>query len=66
MGPIDISEPGKDYFDMYVDSLLGINDMPLTLEEELHPTEWLRAKKTKFLRNSFFGSDTLCEKRYFS
>ena len=45
MGPIDVSEPGKDYFDMYIDSLLGINDMPFTLEEELHPTRMvIRAK----------------------
>ena len=37
-GTINISEPSKDYFGLYIDSLLGKSKMPLTLEEELHPT----------------------------
>jgi predicted dehydrogenase len=37
-GPLDASAPSLDYFDLVVDSILDEKPMPLTLEEELHPT----------------------------
>ena len=37
-GAIDTSEPPMDYFDMFIDSLVGKGRMPFSLEEELHPT----------------------------
>lgn len=40
-GPIEIKEKPRDYFDMYVDSLLGKGNMPLSLEDELHPLRML-------------------------
>ena len=46
-GPIDTSEPGRDYFDLFIDSLQGRAPMPLSIEEELHPTRIvIRAKKS--------------------
>lgn len=46
-GIIDTSKPGKDYFEMFLDQLTGVCEMPLTLEEELHPTRMIiRAKKS--------------------
>jgi predicted dehydrogenase len=38
---LDVREPTLDYFDVYVDALLGLGAMPLTLEEELSPTRWV-------------------------
>ena len=38
LGELDTSEKPKNYFEYFVDSLLGIDKMPLSLEEELHPT----------------------------
>jgi len=46
-GPLDLSAPALDYFDMYLATLRGEGEMPLTLEEELSPTRWvLRAKQS--------------------
>ena len=46
-GAIDVSRPGRDYFDMLVDLLLDGKAMPLSLEEELHPTRVvIRAKRS--------------------
>jgi predicted dehydrogenase len=37
--------PSLDYFECYLRTILGADDMPLTLEEELRPTRWaIRAK----------------------
>ena len=44
MGEIEVDEPAADYFDMFIDELNG-GAMPVTLEEELHPTRIvIRAK----------------------
>jgi hypothetical protein len=44
-GAIDVSAPSQDYFDLFVESVLDGTPMPLSLEEELHPTRIvLRAK----------------------
>ena len=44
-GPLDTSAPGRDYFTLYLDSLLGAGRMPLSLEDEVHPTRIvIRAK----------------------
>ncbi len=46
MGPIDVSAPSREYFDMFVASLLGLGEMPFSLEDELHPTRMtIRAKR---------------------
>lgn len=45
LGPLDLSTPARDYFEYFLDLLEGVGPMPLTLEEELHPTRIvLRAK----------------------
>lgn len=41
IGPLDTSEKGKDYFEYFIDSLLGIDKMPLSPEDELHPTRMI-------------------------
>jgi predicted dehydrogenase len=44
-GPFATEQPGVDYLDAYVKTILGQGTMPLPLEEELSPTRWvLRAK----------------------
>lgn len=44
-GSLVIDRPGLDYFDLYVATLLGRGEMPLSLEDELHPTRMvIRAK----------------------
>ena len=44
---LDQSEPSRNYFDCYVEALLGRSAMPLTTEEELSCTRWvIRAKQT--------------------
>ena len=67
--PVDISVDapgaGKRYFDAYIDSLLGQGEMPISLEEELHPlrmvlrarasaeqadTEWASVESTAAMR----------------
>ncbi len=40
-GPIDTKDASQDYFDMFVTSLLGKSEMPLALEDELHPLRML-------------------------
>lgn len=40
-GQIVVKEKPMDYFDMYIDSLLGKGSMPLSLEDELHPLRML-------------------------
>jgi predicted dehydrogenase len=47
-GPIDTtSEPSRDYFDFFIDSIQTGAPMPLSLEEELHPTRVvIRAKRS--------------------
>lgn len=51
LGPVDVSGKTKDYFDMYVESLLGLGSMPLDLEDELHPTRMvIRAKNDGILK----------------
>ena len=44
-GPLDLADPGINYLDSYLDSILGRGEMPLSLDEELSPTRWgIRAK----------------------
>ena len=44
-GPLDVSEPGRDYLEYILDEITHAGPMPVTLEEELHPTRvLLRAK----------------------
>jgi predicted dehydrogenase len=45
-GPLEIEEEGgRDYLDLYLDALLGRQPMPLSLEDEVHPTRMvIRAK----------------------
>jgi len=38
LGPLDTSAPGLDYFDAFVAEIRSGQPMPLTLDEELHPT----------------------------
>ena len=46
-GPLDISKPAKDYFDYFLDDVFQSGPMPVTLEEELHPTRLvIRARKS--------------------
>ncbi len=46
-GPLHLDEPSVDYFEMFLDDLLGIRPMPLTLEKELHPLRMLiQARKS--------------------
>jgi len=43
---LDLSEPPSDYFDMFIASIRGGNEMPIGIEEELSPTRWvIRAKE---------------------
>jgi predicted dehydrogenase len=46
-GPLPVTGPGRDYFELFLDELTGVAPMPLTLEEELHPTRMIiRARST--------------------
>lgn len=46
-GSIDTSAPGIDWFDAVVDALLEGRPMPLSLEDELHPTRMvIRARES--------------------
>ena len=38
LGPLDTSAKPKNYFEYFIDSLLGLDKMPISLEDELHPT----------------------------
>ncbi len=51
LGPIDASAPSRDYFDMFVASLLGLGEMPFSVEEELHPTRMTIRAKRSVMRN---------------
>jgi hypothetical protein len=45
LGPLALSAPAPDYFELYLRALRGERNMPLTLDEELSPTRWvIRAK----------------------
>jgi predicted dehydrogenase len=45
-GPIDVSAPAPDWFSAVVDEILDGTPLPVTLEDELHPTRIvIRAKK---------------------
>ncbi|MBM4042665.1 MAG: Gfo/Idh/MocA family oxidoreductase [Planctomycetes bacterium] len=52
LGPIDTSAPSREYFDMLVASLLGLGEMPFSMEEELHPTRMTIRAKQSVIRNS--------------
>lgn len=46
MGPIEMSGEARDYLDFFMDELSGRGSMPVSLEEELHPTRMvIRAKE---------------------
>lgn len=46
LGPLDVSAPGIEYLDAFLDAIRGRAEMPLTLQEELSPTRWaIRAKQ---------------------
>ena len=46
-GPLKVTEPSQDYFIRFLSSLLGDSEMPLDLEEELHPTRMVIRAKAK-------------------
>lgn len=46
LGEIDQSEPGQNYFNLFLEELTGDGNMPIPLEDELHPTRMvIRAKQ---------------------
>ncbi|SFL57276.1 Predicted dehydrogenase [Paenibacillus sp. 1_12] len=46
-GPVDISQPEENYWNRFIQTLLGRAEMPVTLEDELHCTRMaIRAKKS--------------------
>ena len=46
LGPLDTTGPGLPWLEAVFGSILGLTNMPLTLEEELSPTRWaIRAKR---------------------
>lgn len=52
MGSIDVSEKSLSYFDLFIDELTENIPMPLSLEEELHPTRIIiRAKNSRLIYN---------------
>jgi len=53
-GPLPITGPGKPYLDMLLATLLGQEPMPLSPEDEIHPTRMLiRAKEDATTRGMF-------------
>ncbi len=38
LGPLDLASPDVEWFDRFIDDILGRTPMPLSLEDELHPT----------------------------
>ena len=46
LGPLDVSEPSIDYFDLFVAELLDGAEMPMTLEEELHAIKMANRAKS--------------------
>ena len=51
LGEIDITGKGKDYLDFYLEFLLGMGEMPMSLEDELHPTRMVIRAKVWVYRN---------------
>jgi predicted dehydrogenase len=50
MGSLDAEAPSVNYFDMFIDELDGTAEMPLSLEDELHPTRMvIKAKESGIL-----------------
>ncbi len=46
-GPLNTTTPGNDYFNMFLKEITGEEAMPLSLEQELHPTRMvIRARAT--------------------
>lgn len=46
-GSLKLEDPVHDYFDYFLDALLKTGEMPVSLEEELHPTRLvIRARKS--------------------
>lgn len=46
-GSLSLDEPVRDYFDYFLDAVLKTGEMPISLEDELHPTRLvIRARKT--------------------
>lgn len=46
LGPLDLSEPSLNYFNRFIEFVQDGTEMPLSLEEELHPTRMIiRAKR---------------------
>ena len=49
LGSFDTTAKMKTYFELFIDSLCGEGAMPLSLEDELHPTRWvIRAKESAY------------------
>ena len=53
LGKIEMTSPSKDYFDMFIDSLLCKAAMPLSIEDELHPTRIVIRAKAAIKHNRF-------------
>lgn len=51
-GELDTSKKCKTYLERYVDSLLGLDKMPLTAEDELHPTRMVIRAADRVIKNS--------------
>ncbi|MCU0522817.1 MAG: Gfo/Idh/MocA family oxidoreductase [Anaerolineae bacterium] len=50
-GPLAITEPGPEWLDLTLASILGQSSMPIPLEDELHPTRLLiRARSDALVR----------------
>jgi predicted dehydrogenase len=54
LGPLAIPDVARDYFDLVVDSILGVAPAPLSVEEELHPTRAVLRAKESALRGGVF------------
>jgi predicted dehydrogenase len=52
LGPISTDEPSQDYLELYLASLLGQGVMPLSLEDELHPTRMVIRAKTNLAKGT--------------
>ena len=57
-GPIDISEPGWDYFNLMLNSILDGTPMPYTLADELHPTRVVIRAKAAAARRAESANDS--------
>lgn len=54
LGPLDIKPGARDYFDLVIDSILGISSAPLTMEDELHSTRAVLTAKRSAEQNGVF------------